>query len=144
MSTRTWPRGWPRAWELAVEDEGAALALVGPTRGGLTDSEGERWEVAERIGGGPSVLFDAVAVVASEEGAARLAKLPAARAFVIDAHNHFKFIAHSAAATALFDAAGVGEGARDEGYIVLDAEAKAREFVHRCRELRHWPRQEAM
>jgi catalase len=133
-----------QALKLAVEDEGAALALVGPTRGGLTDSEGERWEVAERIGGGPSVLFDAVAVVASEEGAARLAKLPAARAFVTDAHNHFKFIAHSAAATALFDAAGVGEGARDEGYIVLDAEAKTREFVHRCRELRHWPRQEAM
>jgi catalase len=82
--------------------------------------------------------------VASDEGAATLAKMPAAREFVTDAHNHFKFIAHSADASALFDAAGLGEGARDEGYVALDGEASARDFVQRCRALRHWPRQEAM
>ncbi|MCB9730619.1 MAG: catalase [Deltaproteobacteria bacterium] len=127
----------------AVEAEGSMLALVGPTRGGVTDSAGERWEVAERIGGGPSVLFDAVAVVASEEGAARLAKMPAAREFVTDAHNHFKFIAFTAAAGALLEAAGFGEDARDEGYVALDGEDAAQDFARRCRALRHWPRQQA-
>ena len=46
----------------------------------------------QMLGGGPSVLYDAVAVVTSDEGATTLAGMPAAKDFVTDAHNHKKFI----------------------------------------------------
>ena len=45
------------------------------------------------IDGGPSVLFDAVALILSEEGAERLTGEAAARDFVADAFAHCKFIA---------------------------------------------------
>ena len=48
----------------------------------------------QTIDGGPSVLYDAVAILASAEGAALLAADAAAKDFVTDAHAHCKFIAY--------------------------------------------------
>ncbi|PRP90893.1 Catalase C [Enhygromyxa salina] len=127
----------------AANDEGAEVALVGPTRGGVEDSEGNTLEIAEKLEGGPSVLFDAIALVLSEAGAKRMAMKPAARAFVSDAHNHCKFIAHDAAATELLDKAGLGPAVRDDGYCPLDEDASATTFIDACRELRHWKRKPA-
>ena len=77
---------------------------------------------AREARGGPSVLFDAVAILASDEGIAELADHPAARDFVADAHAHRKFIAYTAAAAPLLEKAGVADQL-DEGYIALDKRA---------------------
>ncbi|MFO0799504.1 MAG: catalase [Gemmataceae bacterium] len=121
----------------ALEAEGATLALVAPQVGGVTDSAGALHPADEKIDGGPSVLFDAVAVLVSAAGAEALAKLPPARDFVADAAAHFKFVGYSAAAAALFEKAGVP---LDEGFVRLDAAGAAAGFVATCRKLRFWDR----
>ena len=92
------------------------------------------------LGGGPSVLYDAVAVLASPDGAALLAKDAAAKDFVSDAFAHCKFIGYSADAMPLFDKAGVAPDL-DAGCLELGAEADATRFVEMCRELRFWERE---
>ena len=46
------------------------LKLVAPEVGGVKDSAGTWHDADEKLEGGPSVLFDAVAVLPSKEGAA--------------------------------------------------------------------------
>ncbi|WP_052551889.1 catalase [Enhygromyxa salina] len=123
-----------------ADAEGATLALVGPTREGIRDSAGDLLEIAEKLEGGPSVLFDAVAIVLSPAGAGRMAAKFAARSFVADAHHHLKFIAHDAGGSGLLDAAGIDVAKRDAGYSVLDDDASAAAFIAACRALRHWAR----
>jgi catalase len=123
-----------------VEKEGAILKLVAPAVGGVTASDGSWIEADEKLGGGPSVLFDAVALLVSKEGAQMLADEPAARDFVADAFAHMKFIGYAAAAAPLLDKAGI---ARDAGVIEL-ASKNAATFVRSCRALRLWEREAAI
>jgi catalase len=89
-------------------------------------------------GGGPSVLYDAVAVVLSGEGAALLSNEATARDFVSDAFAHAKFVAYTEPALPLFKSAGVT--AMDDGFIALKTAADAKTFIQKCRELRFWTR----
>ena len=123
----------------AATAEGALTELVAPEIGGVVLSDGELLPAHQRVDGGPSVLYDAVAILASAEGAARLAKDPTALDFVTDAHAHRKFVGHVAAARPLLEAAGVA-GEIDDGYVSLDAKASFTAFVERCRDVRYWDR----
>ena len=91
----------------ALKAEGAMLKLVAPEVGGVKDSAGTWHDADEKLEGGPSVLFDAVAILPSKEGATLLTTLPAARDFVADATAHRKFIAYGADAAPLLEKAGV-------------------------------------
>lgn len=122
----------------AVEGDGAMLKLVAPEVGGVTASDGKTVPADEKLEGGPSVLFDAVAILPSEEGAALLATFPAARDFVADAVAHRKFIAYVEAATLIFEKAGVDD--LDEGFTLLGQPADCKSFVTHCREIRYWAR----
>lgn len=131
-----------RALRRALKAEGAELKLVAPSRSGVFDSEGNELEIDEAIAGGPSVLFDAVAVVVTAEVAEQMALRPPARDFVSDAHAHCKFIACGPHTEVLLDAAGLDESMRDEGYLELGATKKSAEsFVEACRALRFWDRE---
>ena len=121
----------------ALQDEGANLEIVAPTIGGVELSDGSWLAADQKIGGGPSVLYDAVVVIASRAGTDQLRGDVAAREFVVDAFAHDKFIGHTAAATPLLDAVGI---LPDEGVIVLDSPSAATTFVLTCRALRHWAR----
>ena len=124
----------------ALEAEGAFIEIVSPKVGGVEASDGTWVEGKQMLGGGPSVLYDAVAVLASPDGAALLAKDAAAKDFVSDAFAHCKFIAYSADAMPLFEKAGVAPDL-DAGCIELGAEEDATRFVEMCRELRFWERE---
>ncbi|KKB09148.1 catalase [Devosia chinhatensis] len=126
----------------ALEGEGATFEFIAPKIGGVTASDGTPIIAHHMIDGGPSVLFDAVAVLISEEGADLLIGEAAARDFVADAFAHCKFIAHSAAAKPLFAKAGILEDL-DEGVMLLEDAATATEFVKACRSLRLWAREDA-
>ncbi len=123
----------------ALKSEGAMLKLVAPEVGGVKDSAGAWHDADEKLEGGPSVLFDAVAILPSKEGAALLTTLPAARDFVADATAHRKFIAYAAAAAPLLEKAGVA-GALDEGFVPLNTPGDCDRFVAACRKLRFWDR----
>jgi catalase len=123
----------------ALEAEGGLWEVVAPKIGGVTLDDGKKVAAKQKIDGGPSVLYDAVAVLPSETGVAMLAKDATAKDFVADAFAHCKFIGHNDAANALFDAAGVKE--RDEGFVGLAKAKDAKTFVSQCRALRLWSRE---
>jgi catalase len=126
----------------ALKKEGAVMKIIAPKIGGVEDSEGEPVLADEKIDGGPSVLFDAVAVLPSEEGVLELLTIPPARDFVADAYAHCKFIAYSSAALRLFEKAGIAD-ALDEGFVGLKKGTDAQAFVEACRQLRLWNREQA-
>jgi len=127
----------------AADEEGAMVELVAPTVGGFEASCGEWMEADHMIDGGPSVLFDAVALVLCEESANQLIGESTARDFVADAFAHCKFIGFTAGAMPLLAKAGI-EPEMDEGLIPLDNAQAAKEFVASCRKLRLWAREDVV
>jgi catalase len=128
-----------QALKNALDSEGALLEIVAPKVGGVEASDGSWIEAKQTIEGGPSILYDAVALMISEQGAKLLMAEPAARDFVADAFAHMKFIGHTPAATAWFEKAGIGEK-RDRGFIALNNESDCSAFVSACRQVRYWDR----
>jgi catalase len=126
----------------AAEAEGAMLEIVAPRVGGVEASDGSWIDAAQQVGGGPSVLYDAVALLPSEDGAKMLAKEATARDFVADAFAHMKFIGYVEAALPLFAKAGVDES-RDDGFIHLEGPEGCAGFIAACRQLRFWAREAA-
>jgi len=127
-----------QALEAALKKEGALMEIVAPKVGGVEAADGSMIEGKQMIDGGPSVLYDAVALIVSPEGAEKLTKEAAARDFVADAFAHCKFIAHVEAAGPLLDKAGVEP---DEGVIPIGDAAGIGAFVETCRKLRLWARE---
>ncbi len=123
----------------AVTAEGAVLEVIAPTIGGVDLDDGSHLAAQQKVGGGPSVLYDSVAIVVTTAGAGELALLPAAKDFVADAHAHKKFIADVPDAAALFAAAGL-DSARDDGYVDLTRSGSAKRFIERCQAVRYWDR----
>jgi len=81
--------------------------LVAPRVGGATLSDGSLRKADGQLAGSPSQIFDAVAIILSEEGCAMLLKEAAAIQFAMDAFGHLKAIGASKAAKPLLDKAGV-------------------------------------
>jgi catalase len=128
-----------RALETALKEDGAQLEIVAPKVGGVKASDGSWIEAAQAVDGGPSVLYDAVALLPSAEGANELLSQPAARDFVADAFAHMKFIGHVHAAAPLLAKAGVSDQP-DAGMIALNGPQDCPQLVAACRKLRDWTR----
>ena len=129
--------------QTAVEKEGAVMEVITPKVGGVEAADGSWVEARHMIDGGPSVLFDAVALILTEEGAERLTGEAAARDFVADAFTHCKFIGFTTGAAPLLQKAGVDPEA-DEGLIGLDNPKGIASFIQSCRRLRLWSREMAV
>ena len=127
----------------AIEKEGATMEVIASKVGGVEAADGSLIAAKHMIDGGPSVLFDAVALVLSEDGAERLTGEAAARDFVADAFAHCKFIGFTPGATPLLQKAGVARDA-DEGLISLDDKKAIAGFIESCRKLRLWSRETAV
>ncbi|MEP6908204.1 MAG: catalase [Pseudoxanthomonas sp.] len=103
-----------KALRKAVEAAGARVKIVAPKVGGAKLSDGKKMPADGQLAGTPSVVFDAVAVVLSEESGKLLAKEGAAVDFVRDAFGHLKAIAADAGAMAVLKAGNVG---KDKGVV---------------------------
>ncbi len=121
----------------AVVDAGGTVEIVAPRVGGIVTADGDHVEADQKIDGAPSVLYDAVVILASADGAAELAGMHAARSFVADAHAHLKFIGVSDGAKVLLKRANVEA---DAGVVELNANKDAGTFVEHCGALRFWKR----
>ncbi len=124
----------------ALEKEGAQIEFIAPQVGGVKASDGTWIEAQQKIDGGPSILYDAVAILVSEKGGEMLTKIPAARDFVADAFAHCKFIGYTAETGPLLEKAGV-RSELDEGCRELSKKGDGKDFVALCRQLRFWKRE---
>jgi catalase len=124
----------------ALAAEGAVWEVIAPKIGGVTLDNGRAVAARQKIDGGPSVLYDAVAILPSADGAALLAGDAATKDFVSDAYGHCKFIGYGADAATLFAEARIPPDL-DAGFVALDAAKDAETFVAKCVELRFWPRE---
>ena len=128
------------ALRAAVRSANATLELIAPTVGGATSATGELVPADHKLGGAPSVLYDAVVLLSGNEGGKLLAKHPAARDFVADAFAHCKLIGYGAPAKPLLEKAGVFADL-DEGCLLLEDVQSVGAFLKQCRALRYWPRE---
>jgi len=95
----------------AASDAGASVKIVAPKVGGAKLADGSMLAADGQLAGTPSVLFDAVAVILSDEGAKALSTEGAAIDFVRDAFGHLKAIAVDKGGRALLKIAHVGQDA---------------------------------
>ena len=98
----------------AATDAGATVKIVASKIGGAKLADGSMLAVDGQLAGTPSVLFDAVAIVLSAEGAKALSKEDAAIDFVRDAYGHLKAIAFDKGGQALLQLSNIG---RDKGMV---------------------------
>ncbi len=117
---------------------GASPKIVAPRVGGVTLDDGSHLLGDFQLAGGPSVLFDTVAVVTSEAGATALLGEAAAVSWVHDAFHHLKVIAATPEAEPLLAAAGV---AVDEGVVALAKAADPAAFIALAGLGRAWGRE---
>jgi catalase len=124
----------------AVTKEKANFELIAPKVGGVTASDGTLIVAEHMIDGGPSVLFDAVALLTSAVAIEDLVKEAAARDFVADAFQHCKYIGYDEKALPLLEKAGIASQL-DEGVIALPGEDSLSTFVEELGKLRVWGRE---
>ncbi|PXA78627.1 catalase HPII [Caulobacter sp. D4A] len=130
------------ALKAAVEDAGAKLAIIAPTITGVTSAGGQLIPADFRVDGGPSVLFDAVAVLPSDESGAALALEAAAVNFVRDAFGHLKVIAYLPAAAPLFVKGGLSDANPDADGGLINLPTKAvGDFIVAAQAGRIWARE---
>ncbi|MGO7039397.1 catalase [Rhizobium acaciae] len=123
-----------------ITEQKAAFEVIAPKIGGVTLSDGNWIEAHQMIDGGPSVLYDAVALLLSAEGTGDLLKEATARDFVADAFVHCKFIGYVETALPLMQKAGIADSL-DEGVIALGAAKDVTAFIKALGKLRVWGRE---
>ena len=125
------------SFKAALAGEGATVKLIAPRVGGVKSIAGEMIPADEMIGGGPSVLFDAVALMVSADAIKQLEDEPAVRDFVANAFAHHKFIAYNEAALPLITGK-VSQAIMDAQTVNLSKDDANQAFVENCRKLRSW------
>lgn len=107
----------------AIENEGGKAVIVAPKVGGAKLADGSTRKADGQLAGSPSQIFDAVAIVLSDEGGKIMAKEAAAVQFAMDAFGHLKAIGANEAAQQLLDKAGVekDDGVTDLGKAFVEA-----------------------
>lgn len=122
----------------AIEAVGGVCEVIAPKIAGATLSDGELVPAQQKVDGGPSVLYDAVVILASEDGADLLAMDKPAKDFANDAFAHLKFIGYTAAALPFLEKAGIADDL-DAGCFELGEDSTS--FLEALAELRYWPRE---
>ncbi|WP_441252451.1 catalase [Tardiphaga sp. 71_E8_N1_1] len=124
----------------AVTEAGATYEIIAPKVNGVEASDGSLVAADQMIDGGPSVLYDAVALLPAEAGIDDLLQESTARDFVTDAFTHCKFIGHSEAAERLFAKVGIADDL-DEGVVALGNADDVAGFMDKLAKLRLWSRE---
>jgi catalase len=89
----------------AASAANASVKIIASKLGGVMMDNGNKIKADFQLAGGPSVLFDTVAIIASAEGVNMLLNEAHAITWVHDAFAHLKVIGHSIEAIDLRDAA---------------------------------------
>jgi catalase len=125
----------------ALAKAGATFEIIAPQITGVKASDGSWVEADQMIDGGPSVLYDAVALLPTAAAMSDLLQESTARDFVADAFAHCKFIGYVDAALPLLKKAGISSDDMDEGCVALTSAKDAKTFVDGLGKLRVWERE---
>lgn len=120
----------------AVEKAKGKPVIVAPKVGGAKLSDGSQRKADGQLAGSPSQIFDAVAIILSEEGCEALLMEGAAVEFVMNAFGHLKAIGTSEAARPLLDKASVVPDAGVTGLGGAFVKAAGQRFYDREPSLR--------
>jgi catalase len=131
-------QGLKKELEAQIRKEGAKVAFVTTKIQGELDSAGQLHPADMALRTSPSVLFDAVAVLAGTEGDKKLAGDPNAVAFLIDAKRHCKAIGF-AGIPLLLRKAGAQE--KEPGVVEIAGKGGVDVFVAAGRTGRFWQRE---
>ncbi|MET0407331.1 MAG: catalase, partial [Hyphomicrobium sp.] len=129
------------ALKQAVVKAGATWEIIAPKVTGVKGSDGNLVAADQMIDGGPSVLYDAIALLPAQDAMEDLLKESTARDFLADAFAHCKFIGYVEPALPLFAKCGITEEDFDEGCIALGSVKDAKSFVESLGTLRVWDRE---
>jgi catalase len=121
----------------AIKKEGATPAIIAPKVGGAVDSSGTKTVAEMALSGSPSVLFDAVVVLAGPAGDKALSGDPNAVSFLLDANRHLKAIGLLGVRT-LAEKAQVTDVV---GVSDLDSGSDIAEFIQFARNGKVWERE---
>jgi len=121
----------------AVIEAGASVKVVAPKVGRVKLADGSTIAADGQLAGTPSVLFDAVAIILSTEGADALSKDGAAIDFARDAFGHLKAIAVDKGGQLLLK---TGNVAQDVGVVKA---ANVEEFIAAAK-TRQWIRERSV
>ncbi|MDX1902285.1 MAG: catalase [Gammaproteobacteria bacterium] len=130
-----------KAIQASVDKVGASYEVIAEQIGGVKLSDGSWIEAQQNINGGPSVMYDAVAILIAKEGCQALINEHAVRDFISDAFAHFKFISYVKEAIPLFEKIGLLEEL-DEGCMMISNTSSVNKFINLCGQLRYWKREE--
>ena len=122
----------------SAKAKGAKLKVIAPKIEGAKGANGKLIPADFQLAGGPSVLFDAVILALSPEGAAQLATQASAIGFVQDAFAHLKVIGHTPGAAVLLEKANVQS---DGGIVALESAASSDNFLNQAAKGRIWDRE---
>ncbi len=121
----------------AVDKIGGTFKTVTPKVGGVIGSDGKTIPGDYQLDGGPSVLFDAVTVLAGQPGVDALLNKAKAVEWVHDVFSHLKVMGMSKEASSLADMAGVKN---DKGVTTL-SKANLNDFIATLKTGRIWERE---
>lgn len=122
---------------IPVESEGAKAAIISAKIQGERDHQGHLHVTDMALRASPSVLFDAVVLLAGEEGDRNLAGDPNALTFLTDAKRHCKAVGFSGIKS-LAKQAGVRE---ESGIVDIGSKAGVNGFIDASRMGRFWERE---
>ncbi|GAB3017711.1 catalase [Bowmanella dokdonensis] len=123
----------------AAKDAGAQVETVAPQVEGAILSNGKKHPADQLIDGGPSVVYDAVALLLQDQAAEKLCHSKPCLDFLSDAYAHKKFIAYSAGCRPLMAKLGLDKH-RDKGLQLAENSRDAERFMDSCKALRFWQR----
>jgi catalase len=138
LITNGFDAGLLAAIKTAAKAEKAAVAVIAPKVGGAKDSSGKPAPADMSLSGGPSVIFDAVVILATETEAEKLASEAGAVDWVRDAFGHLKVIAHTEGANILLSRAAVKV---DEGVISIGDGKSISTFIKQAKGGKIWERE---
>jgi catalase len=125
------------ALRAGVDKVGGTLKTVTPKVGGVIGNNGQIIVGDYQLDGGPSVFFDAVAVLAGQQGVDELLKKAKSVEWVHDAFSHLKVMGFSAETLKIADMGGVK---KDKGVITLSI-GNMNDFVALLKDGRIWDRE---
>ena len=120
-----------------IESEGAKAAIITTRIQGELDSQGQLQIADMSLRASPSVLFDAVAILAGAEGDKKLAGDPNAITFLMDAERHCKAVGFSSIPS-LSKKVGLE---LKPGVIDITGQAGVKNFIAAARAGRFWERE---
>ena len=120
-----------------IESEGAKAAIITTRIQGELDSQGQLQIADMSLRASPSVLFDAVAILAGAEGDKKLAGDPNAISFLMDAERHCKAVGFSSIPS-LSKKVGLE---LKPGVIDITGQAGVKNFIAAARAGRFWERE---